>query len=350
MAYSYPGQNNVYIPSHEATNNLIVGFSRAPSTFAINRWCQIIPVTHEVGRFMRIAPENAGRRTLLSGEDQFWADGHARPTNHTDMEKFEFDAYQTRRYNFGFNIGGITQEQASWDIIQSETEDHAQQAMTLRTILATAVATDVTNYVSQNTDTVANILGTAGAGLNQATVANVYIKRTLNHMANRVHLNTWGVVKPQQMRIVMNPNSAQRLAETQEVHSYIKESRFSEPELIGGRMTTNNWGLPASLYGFEIVIEDAVYNDTRKTAGGQVNTNMQYVWPDNVLGFFSRIGGVTGKLGKNFSSVACFMKTEMKVGTCYESWNERTLVAVTENYGFEMISERSSFLATSAFV
>ena len=45
MAATFPGGSNTYVPSHEATNNLVVDFSRNPSSFSLAKWAQIVPMS-----------------------------------------------------------------------------------------------------------------------------------------------------------------------------------------------------------------------------------------------------------------------------------------------------------------
>ena len=49
MAAVYPSGTNTYLPSFDATGNMIVSFSRNVKDFALNKYVTITPVTKSTG-------------------------------------------------------------------------------------------------------------------------------------------------------------------------------------------------------------------------------------------------------------------------------------------------------------
>ncbi|MGQ9663458.1 MAG: hypothetical protein ACUVWX_14150, partial [Kiritimatiellia bacterium] len=132
----YPASHNVYVPSHEATNKLVVDFARNIRDFAVNQYTQIVPVSHPSGYYLEMTVEEAGRIVQTDLANFVWADGATAPEHFEGTESFTFKPYSVLRYVYGFALGDMTVKSASWDIVAHHASIKARQAMTARTQLA----------------------------------------------------------------------------------------------------------------------------------------------------------------------------------------------------------------------
>lgn len=302
MALVQPGPTNVYVPFFNIQGGLIVAFARNPAAFPLNLYCQVVPTDRMVGKYLYIDPAQAGRITDKTLNQFAWPDGQPAPQGNWAKQEFEFRDYATQRYVYPWALGFQTVQQASWDIINSHAHVAAQQAMTARAIKVF----EALNSASWGNNTVASS-GDWGNG----TATNPIIKKTVNAAAKKILQSTVGAVNPRDMILVVNPNTATKMAESQEVHTYLKES-VPALEVLRGTISDGEqlyrrnavWGLPPTLYGYKLVVEDTVVVSTAKKAG---STTTEFVMPDGVAYLLSRPGGLEGLYGHpTFSTVVIF--------------------------------------------
>lgn len=344
MSFFYPGQFNTYLISHDATNNLIVAYSRNPKDFACAEYMQIVPVTKTTGAYLKITPEEAGR-VLDSTLTAFrWDDGQESPEHNEGLESHDWATYRAARYAFGFNLGDLTVEQASWDILSMHAQIHAQQAMTARTVSVQNKLLTTSNWDSNHFSTAASIPNSGQ--FDQGTVTNLYLKQALNYAAQKTIKDTLGQVKPKDLVTVMNPADAAAISMSQEVHSYIKESPFALAQLRGDSPSQNGkYGMPDYIYGYRIIIEDAVKTTSAK---GATTAHAYVMTTQNVL-MLARVGGIEARYGgPSFSTATLFMMEEMTVETKRDDDNRRTKGRVVENYDIVMTAPIAGYLFTSA--
>lgn len=347
MAASFPGQYNTYVPSTEATQNLIADFSRNPDRFRLAEWCQYVPVQANKGFYTQMTVQMAGRLVSATGDDLRWADGNEAPRQTTGLEAFEFKPYVTQRYMSGFELGEMAAEQASWDVLAQHARIHAQRMMTLRTNIAATLATTAGNFDSDKQIDIASApadLNISGK-LDVATSANMDIKRTLDYSAELIFQSTLGAVQQQDIMFVMNPLTARRLSVTQEIRDTLKQSPFAMQIVEKQLGPANNWGMPKELYGYNIVVEDAVKVTSLKSA----TLARSYVWPDGVIVACSRPGGLDGVEGApSFSTFQAFLKTEMLVESKHDNDNKRHVGRVIDDFDIRMVAPLSAVHITGA--
>ena len=347
MVAQHPGSHNVFVQDHEASNKLVVDFSRNPKEFAVAKYCQIVPVKKVAGYYMEMTVEEAGRILNTDGAEFAWPDAQEAPSQWDGTESFEFKNFRTRRYVYGAALGELTIDQASWDIVAQHAAIKAQQAMTMRTQLAITELTTSGNYASSHTSAVASISGNTGTWA-ASTTARQDIRRSLNHAANTIRKDTLGSVKPDQLMVVMSPGCAKEIAECQEIVDYIKGSPDAWAATKGDLADQNRnsaYGLPPKLYGYDIVIEDAVKVTSRKGA----TKSTSFVLADATPFMCARIGGLEGLYGApSFSTCTIFMQEEMTTQTRNDPDNRRTVVRVVENFDPVLTAPVSGFLFTSA--
>lgn len=346
-AYQYPSSQNTFVKSHEATNKLVVDFSRNPKDFGVTRYTQIVPVDKTAGYYMRMTLEEAARVLNSDVSEHYWPDNEESPQGLSGTESFRWEEFRAKRYAYAFRLGDRTVDVSSWDIVAQHGAIKAQQAMTARTVLAIAELQNSSNYAAAHTSAVSAITGNTGTWA-ESTTARQDIRRSLNYAANVIRKATFAVVKPKDLMLVITPETAKELAECQEIVDFIKGSPAAWASINGNLADQNNnvgYGLPPDLYGYELVIEDAVKVTSHKAATKTDDWVMDGAKPF----LCARPGGLTGTYGApSFSTCTIFMKEEMTTETLRDPNHRLTRGRVTEDFDVVMTAPISGFLFTSA--
>ena len=344
MTAAYPSGTNTFVLSHDATKGMVVDFSRNPKDFAINSYLQIVPVDKVAGYYMKMTVEQAGRVQNTNLSDMEWADGNKAPEFHDGTEGFEFLAYATKRYALGFNLGDLSVDQASWDIVAQHGRITAQRAMTARTVLSVTALETSGNWDATHTSAVSSISGVTGKW-DVSTTARTDIHRSLDYAADIILQDTLGAVDINDLILVISPACARAMAVTQEIVDHIKGSPDAKDQVRGEMGRNSMFGLPDKLYGYPVVVEKTVKTTNTKGATRAVSYAKGKTNPVMI----ARPGGLTGVANApSFSTVTCFMKEEMTVETKREDDNRRTIGRIVENYAVVVTAPVSGFLFTSA--
>jgi hypothetical protein len=338
---THPGAFNTYVQDHAASGHLVVDFSRNIQDFALNQYVKIIPSEKMTGLWLEMTLEEAAR-VIGNDEDHSWADGADRPSLHSNdgTESFNFLEYRTDRKEYGFRLGNLTVGQASWDIVSQHARVKAQQAMTARTVHVLSLITASGNYPTGHSSAAASIAGNTGTWA-ASTSSRQDIQRSLNFAAKKINIATLGVVKKKDLICVISPDVATEIAECQEIVEMLKGSRHTEPYITGDLWSNSEWGLPPTLYGVNLVVEDTVRVTTRK--GG--TQTKEYALNDDKAMLLARPGALEGMYGSpEFSSASMFMFSDMEVWTKDDRDNERTNGSIIDNRVAKFTSPVSSFL------
>jgi hypothetical protein len=351
MAAAYPSGNpgNTFVPNFEASGKLVIGFSRNPKDFTVNRWTTLTPVKQSMGMYLRITPDNAARVLATQGQDLIWADGAYAPKGRWNTNSFEFEPFLTQRYAPSVTLGYKAVEQATWEIKAIHAAMLAQQAMTLRSMRAISVLETTGNYTNQGTF---KSYVTSGGGsavfAGSGTPTNPAVKYALAYAAQQIQQYTLGTAKPKDLVLVTQPVTASTVATGQEIHTYLKENPIAL-EVIKGKGDFNpnaQWFLPPTLYGFPLAIEDSVRVSTQK--GETVAP--AYVKSSNSWALISRPGsglGVEG--GRNWSFIEIFSYEEMTVWSKEDDENRLCELRVIDDYDVRSVSPVAGVLMTSLF-
>lgn len=342
MAAGYPSGFNTFVPSHEASGGLIVGFSRNPKSFKVNQYIKLVPVKKSVGYYLTITAEEAARVINANLSDFVWPDGAEAPMGNDNLESFAYTKFQTARYVFPFNLGQKAVDQADWQIVQVHGGIAAQKAMTARTVGVWNTIGTGANW-GANTDTATNV---AGGQLDVATTANPYIKKLFRSVAETILKATLGVVKREDLVCVLNPHTAGLISESAELIDHFKNNQFALAQIRQDAPNQNGmWGLPDVLYGVKIVVEDAVRVTSKKGATKATG----YVCPAQTLTFMARPGGLVGMEGiPEFSTAQVFCYEEFTTETKSDPDNRRTQGRVVEDYVPALVAPAAGYMVTSA--
>ncbi len=341
----YPSATNTYVASMAASDNLFVSYSRNVTDFALNRWVQIRPISVLKGLYARKTIEVAGRLTSTDGAEFKWADGALRPTGVDNTESFTLENFHLQRYDYPVTLGTLTVDQAPWEIDIDSMRDMAQLAMTSRTQEAINVVTNAANFDAGNVSAVTSIPGVSGTWA-ASTAARLDILKSMQYAWSRIKLRTLGAVRWNQLRLVMGPDVALAISQTQEVRDYLKSSPVAV-DVIRGTLFDQEWMIPRVLYGVELVVEDTAKVTTKK-GGTQVYT---WAWPAGTVAMVSRVGALESNAplkSPTYSTVQMFVQEDMNVETWVDERNRLWQGHIVDTRTTVVTAPISGFLFTGA--
>lgn len=349
MANVYAGPFSTFVPNHEATGKLVINYSRNVKDFALNKYITIQPVKQIAGYYLHITPENAARIFTNDVSEQVWPEGQPAPEGHWNNDELSWRQYSCVRYATPWAVGQLTVDNASFAILDVLRAQAAQNRMTGRTITVLNKVLDTNNWPAGHIDSYDSLAGSNGAKLTDGTPLNPLFKKAITSAALKINKDTLGVVSTKDLVIVLSPEQARALASSQEIHSYLKESPFALAQIRGDVESQNGvWGLPDKLYGFDIVIEDAVRVPRVKGEAVSANNANTYVIPNDKFLILARPGKLVSYGGPNFSTVHAFFYEEMVVEEKYDNDNRLYRGRVVDNFAVELVSPVSGFLVTNA--
>lgn len=353
----YPSQYDVYVPNHEASGGLLVGFSRNANDFPVNNYIEMFPSEKELGLFASYTSRNAARIISPTDADHVWVDGDSCPPGLNNLESFVFNPYRTTRRVYPFTMGELTVEQMSFDLLLTNTNDMAQQCMTARTMLvqnALSGAPWGNNSASVDAGTGPGGVGILPSGQNWTNGSVGYsgnagpnIKTCIQYGIKQVWLSTLGAVSYDKLALIVNPTTAQAMARSTEIQDYIKQSPDALAQVRGDKPSQNGiWGLPDTLYGVKVVVEDAVRVSSRK---GATTDTLGFVMPDGMAYLLATPDSLVGLAGsRSYTPVQMFFyKDEMTVETLYDVNNKRYLARVITNYVIVIATTYAGFQFTN---
>lgn len=357
---SVASATNTYVPNHEASGNLVVGFSRNPDTFPISKYVKYVPAKQMNGLYLVWTSQEASRILTTNDREHNWADGDAAPTWTTQLESSAWYSFLTQRKAYPFGMGALAADQATWPIMAANGAVAAQKAMTARTYWAQSILTTQANWPTTNYAWVNPGGGSPSilpAGQNWSTGSVGYssnpgpnIKTCMNYACIQIHKTTQGVVNPNKLCMVINPNTATLMAQSTEIQDFLKQNPDSFRFMQGGSDLNPNaqWGLPPKLYMVDICVEDTVVNTSNPGPNGPTFT---YACPDGTAIFMAREGDLEGIEGApNFSTMHVFFhKDELTVETKYDTDNRRYMGRVVSNYVPQLVAPTSGFLLQGLF-
>ena len=335
-----PGGSNTYIKDFKSSGKLQVGFSRNPNKFPLPNYAQTVPVERDAGFYLNINVEQAGRIVDADLQEFVWPDGADMPVNNDGTEQFNFKDFRTKRYAYSFKLGQKAKEQADFDIEKTNAAILAQRAMTARTQKAVSVLTTDANWDASHIATVSGISGNTGAW-DASTTARQDIKRSLHHADEVIAADTLGVVEQSQMMLLINPYTAKAISRCQEIVDHIKGSPQAYEQVKGGTGKFAKYGLPDTLYGYPIVIENTFKVTTVRGASAKTT---QRVLPNGVAFMLSQVGELVNENeGPNFSTLSMFVYEDMSVETKDDPDNRRSLGRIVDDFDVVLTAPASGF-------
>jgi hypothetical protein len=347
MAAFLPGGNNTFVPSHEASNKLVVDFARSPKSFALADYTQIVKVKNRVGYYQKMNIDEAGRVMNDEGNEYNWADGEVAPGGRAGTREHEYKPFLCVRKAFPFTLGQQAVGQATWDIVAAHARTHAQKAMTVRTMKAVKVATTTGNHLSTHVIDISALSGNTGTWA-ASTTARMNIKRSINTMIQRILDDTLAAVDVDDFRLVINSTLAQQISECQEIVDYIKGSPDALDQIKGELRRSNpnaQFGLPDNLYGVKLCVEKTRKVTSKRRATSAKSQVLATATPFMV----ARPGGLEGVAGTpSFSAITAFMYEEMTTETKRDADNRLTSGRVVEDYDMVLTAPEAAGMFQNA--
>lgn len=285
-----PGPTNTYVQSLDATGQ-IIAYVRDPKRFRINSYLAYRPAKQMVGLYCVLDRDNQAR--VVTEAEFAWADGQARPDGYNNLDAFDLREYRTKRFDIPFTVGNLTREQASWDIVASQAAGRMQQYMTLQTLLAIQTLETAGNWGANTND--ANVLNDGAGFWDTSDTASNAIQKSIYAAIEAVMLATNGVVTMDELRLVIGVKAARRLRTAREITDYIKGSPQALAQVRGELPNPNvEFGLPAKLFGVELVVENAVRVTSRKTTSGFNNGTRSFIKDPSSAVLMSKVDALPG--------------------------------------------------------
>lgn len=227
--YGIGGGLNTFIPTFSAaTGQIQVEFTRSVNRFPITQYAQIVPVQQMSGYYLRIDEEETAR--VVNTQDLQWPLGEDRPTGiNSDLDWTQWTA---QRFQSSFAIPQETARQAQWDVVASHARIAAAKMMTHRAyrmanLITTAGVSAGSETITQPWTTGVNYFANTTAltgGAVPITSSGDNVQTIIRTAIEKIVQNTVGVVGPQDIYLIVNPTTARRLAGSEGVRDYIKNT------------------------------------------------------------------------------------------------------------------------------
>lgn len=342
MAYAYPSQTNVYLPSYEASGKLTIDYSRKPSDFRVMSYLQMQKVTKTTGKYLVFKPNQAGYIPSTTLNEWRWPDGQDGMAHNDNWKEFQWSPYNCDRYKFDWAVGNLTIDMADFDLVANLSAMTAQQCMTARSVAAATILNDSTQFGS--TSAVTSIAGVS-TKWDVSALTDRSIAKSLLYGAQQIQKATLSAVKISDLHLIINPVLAGKMSQSGEIAQYLAQSPFALPFMKDGADAdfVASWGLPPRYQGVRIVVDDT----TKNTAGRGSTINSSYVLSDTQAALVARPGSLIAPEGApSFSFITIFMQEEMTVEVMRDTNNRRTVGRVVENWDMAATAPASGFLFT----
>lgn len=360
MAFRYLSATNGFLP---VATGQVVGFIRDPKKYALTRYVENVRSPAPTASYLKL---DRGQSQRIVSEKSFaWQDGDPRPTGHHNLATHRWVAFQTERRAYPFTLGNqaikTAQKIGKWDPLTAMSRIVANQAMVLRTQRIIDMLETASNWT--NTSSAAS-LGGGHWGLASSEESDPYhavIFKSLMAAVEVINKETNGVVRLEDLKLVINPTAARKMATTGEIRAYMKGSPTAQIVLQGASPFNPNeqWGLPAKLYGIEVVVEDTVRVTNHPYAGGEDTTadTRTFAKDTDSAVLVSRPGAIDGTFGSpSYSTVQCYWYSEngedggeLEVESRVDSWDRFTEGSCVEQFAEVLAAEPSGYFITDLF-
>lgn len=345
---------NGFIP--KATGQAI-SYIKKESKWPLKDYCQFIesPATQGV---YAIIDRDSPVRVVTDSEFAF-EDGAESPTTNYNGLAFAWVPFVVWRRAYASMLGwqAIDMAKDSWKPLQHLTGSLLSVAYTNRTNRVVTLLQNPANW-GQNTADVNTLNNGAGtwdqASDDPASVHYNAIKKAILESVRQITLQTNGIVGMEDLRLLLSPGLAQAMANTAEIHNYLKNnSAASLPNLEGEKRFREKWGLPSMIAGLPIIIEDSVIVGDRPAsgvgAGTNVSSNRTFIKSDTSAVILSRQGGIDGDYGSpSFSTLQLYWyEFAAAVYAFSEMENFRERVMVVDQFQEILAAPESGFLLTN---
>lgn len=343
MAAGFPGGLNTHIPLLDISGSLRISHSRNLNRYPVTRVCTVTPVKKKRGQYLYHNPQDNFQILRRAT----WPESTNRPTGNGTLRQFEVREFVTKRYSFDGELDSEAVELANWPVLQTHSEELANDAMINRTKRIYDKLFDSSLYPATHTVTATDL---ADGFLDGGSSGDPRILRALSSAGLIVQQDTGGRVRPHELSVLMNSKTAIRLGRSREIREYVSKQEKAYGQITLEKDSFNGaYGIPDELYRFSTVVEDLFYQ--AEPFGAADRTPLPVV-PDNTLLVFMREGdmmsdGVEG--AQSFSSLHAFCYEDLVVETLEDRWNRNTKLAVTDQTAEELVAPLTVVKITNIF-
>lgn len=286
------GPTNTYMPGWDTNTDAtgqIVHYMKDPKNFRFNEYCAFRPALRMAGIYYVLDKDQPAR--FVSKAEYAWPDGADRPSGNQNNLPFGTEKYMTERFNIPFVVGNLTRNQAPWDLVASQGASAAQQWATLFTADVVGVLEDANNW-GTHTKSADQLNGGVGYWDTSDTTLNA-IQNTIYAAVEQIMLDTNSLVTMDQLRMVIGVQAAKRMRTAREITDYVKGSPEALAQVRGELPNRNlEFGLPAKLFGMDLIVENAVRVTTRKG----VTANRIFIKSGNSAVIMTKQDGLPGDM------------------------------------------------------
>lgn len=354
----FASATNVFIP--QATGQ-VIAYVRDKSRFKVNQYWQTVRSTAEdssgkpVCLYAFLDPDEPIR--VVTEQEYRWPFGQPRPASDQNLGNFKWEEVRMERSWFGYQMDELIDTNAdNWNPKAFFNAIQATKAMTTATWRCIQLLETAANW-GANTASAASLSGVSGrwdlASDDENSPHFLAIKKTVDAARVRVNLATNGISQPNDQMLIISPELAQAMANTAEIHKYLAGSPFALAQVKGDAPNQNQiWGLPETLYGMKVIVEDASRVSVRQNAAGTVATLLTekaYIKSKTSAVICSRIGGLDGQAGSpSFSTLQrYYYKWDMAVEARKDEWNKLVEAGVVDCFKEVLAAPQSGYLITN---
>lgn len=369
--FSTPGYANTFIPGYagdgESQKQFIVGWTLNEEAFAFNAYVTVVGADKPVFYYRKYKSEDFVRVSASDQAMRTWADGADMPKTPAGA-RFTNLLVELRRWGEHDFIGDMSEDYSDIGsqipLLQKTLASRAmvQRAIDVQAALTTSgeyPSTGTTHYYAKwgvlaNDSTIVGsgqtyptgYFGTAGTNTAyDGTLDDPLFAKMLNHMMGIIQRRTNSQVQPKDLALVLNPNTAARLAKSREVRAYLAQNAGSLAVIQGKTPTYNGmmYGLPDPFHGLKVVVDGTTKTTARHD---HVNDDAQvYVVADNQISIVARPGAVSGIPGsRSYGSLVVWQdkKRAMKPKTEPDAFNERVKVGLQDMYAVRLVAPEAT--------
>lgn len=344
MSNGFPGGLDTYVTTLDLSGRLMVGFSRNLKKYPVGRYTTITPVKQVRGAYLYFDPLGNARLQNFPNQTR-WSPGTRRPASQANTRPFEEKTFTCVRHNFGVELDQLGIDLANWPILERESEAIANDAMVARSRRVTEKLVTTSLYPAANVTTATAL---AGGFLHEGNTADPRIFTALTEADRLIQVATGGRVKPGELSVLMNHNTAIRLSRSREIREYVMQQEQAQKQITLEKDSFNgSFYLPDVLYRHNVVVEDILNN-----VGNRESSNDVFVpiFPDNAMLVFMKPGDADGTEGEaTFSTHVQFLYEDMKVEVWPDTKHRNTEITITDHTAEEVVAPVTGVFIDNVF-
>jgi len=312
----FPSVTNLNLP---AITGQVIAFIRRRDRFALNEYCQYMPVPqprfiwHYLERDRAVRVVNLDEMVVHPGDRR---DGLGKDK----ATRFKMVDGLVIPRNESAVVGWMENEQShSWNLLATEMESAASVMMTARCLNIWNTLSLSSNWGPTDSATNSASANSLNRGAGTWDKASddpnsnrwLAIQKTIAAAMRNIRLLTNNRVDWSDMVLVLNPDDAIKISQCAEIRHILNNSTAAG-KWVDARDRTfiERWFLPPELYGIRCVIEDSMVVTDPVSDGGSeatIDVGRKYIMPSGSAYLMARPGSLDGAPGSvSYSTMQIF--------------------------------------------